>query len=1066
MRRSPKNPLWFVCLCMALGALTLPGWADGMRLVSNTAGNANRPAGGNGPSVSPQITPDGRFILFASGASDLVTNRTDSFALNLFLRDRASNATVLVSANGSGAGGNGDSPSGQVSTNGRFVVFQSDASDLVAGDTNGVTDIFLRDLQSGTTTLVSSVADGGLANGASTSPAITPDGRFVIFVSGATNLVPDDTNGLTDIFVRDQVAGTTACVTAGAVKAGRTVTYAVSPLIVEEAPRITPDGRYVAFYSTNDFGLGVPFTNAPYYSVGEIYVRDLLLNTTVWVSSNAPALVYSNFAGSMFPFASHPAISDDGQSIAFKTTLVDRAAPTAVFKFDLNSGTLTLLSTNSLPAENGVRRALVDDLFGPEISPDGHFISYGSRESGTDFFSVHVWDSLASTDSAASVDTNGLVQTNAFSFAPVFSRNSRRLAFISSATNLVANTVAAGHHVYLRDLVAGTNQLVDADTNGAATTDELGTVPSVSDDGQFVMFASPDGGLLAADNNGTLDILLRDTLNGTNEIISQRSPFVAMPAGNGLSFPGPYSMSADGRRVVFASYASDLVTNDFNDERDVFMTDLQTSVTLLMSAGTNGKAALGGSSTAPAISADGHWVAFASAATNLVADDTNNAADIFLRNLDTGVITRINVNSNGVTSGTGDASAPAISADGRYVVFLAKPVPSATLPGTFLKDTVGGRMTTLTTASAAAPSISADGQRVLWFSSTPQLNVFNVPTLTTIYTFSGLVSLAILSPTGTRVAYQYPSSKQLVVYNIAGATNMVSYADSTAMKNSSAWSRDGRFITFVSGAPLVANDGNGTNDVYLCDLQTGMLTLISANSNWTASANGISDSPAISSDARFVAFRSFASDVAPGVTNVPSLYLFDRTTGSNSLLATAAAGSWTSFVSQPNVSSNGNTVVFPSWSVAAVTNDLNRVQDVFASSQDSLVADSDADGIPDWWLLKFFGHATGRAGDLSRASDDADGDGLNNLQEFFAGTDPANPNAVLTLQISPGVSTNVVSLTWPAMPGKSYQVQYKDDLGNSGWTNYAGSVSVIGRIGSIAVPVSTPTRFYRALCVN
>ena len=89
MRRSPKNLLWFVCLCLVLGGFTRSGKADGVRLVSSAVGNANRPAGGNGPSVAPQLAPDGRFVLFASSASDLVTNRTDSFTLNIFLRDRA-----------------------------------------------------------------------------------------------------------------------------------------------------------------------------------------------------------------------------------------------------------------------------------------------------------------------------------------------------------------------------------------------------------------------------------------------------------------------------------------------------------------------------------------------------------------------------------------------------------------------------------------------------------------------------------------------------------------------------------------------------------------------------------------------------------------------------------------------------------------------------------------------------------------------------------------------------------------------------------------------------------------
>jgi len=94
---------------------------------------------------------------------------------------------------------------------------------------------------------------------------------------------------------------------------------------------------------------------------------------------------------------------------------------------------------------------------------------------------------------------------------------------------------------------------------------------------------------------------------------------------------------------------------------------------------------------------------------------------------------------------------------------------------------------------------------------------------------------------------------------------------------------------------FVANDSNGTNDVYLCDLQTGMVNLISANSDWTSSANSVSDSPSISGDGRFIVFRSFATNLLPGVTNAPSLFVFDRTTGSNSLLATPTAYGWTSF---------------------------------------------------------------------------------------------------------------------------------------------------------------------------
>ena len=182
-----------------------PG-AVGVRTESDAAFARRR----NGDSVAPWISADGRFVLFSSSASDLVPDDNNQLGVDVFLRDRASNTTVLVSANFSGAGGgNGNSLAGQVSTNGRYAVFQSDASDLLPGDTNGVSDIFVRDLQTGSNILVSVAADGSWGNGVSTDPVMTPDGRYVAFVSAATNLVAGDTNGIADVFVRDLVNGTT-----------------------------------------------------------------------------------------------------------------------------------------------------------------------------------------------------------------------------------------------------------------------------------------------------------------------------------------------------------------------------------------------------------------------------------------------------------------------------------------------------------------------------------------------------------------------------------------------------------------------------------------------------------------------------------------------------------------------------------------------------------------------------------------------------------------------------------------------------------------------------------------
>jgi hypothetical protein len=143
-----------------------------------------------------------------------------------------------------------------------------------------------------------------------------------------------------------------------------------------------------------------------------------------------------------------------------------------------------------------------------------------------------------------------------------------------------------------------------------------------------------------------------------------------------------------------------------------------------------------------------------------------------------------------------------------------------------------------------------------------------------------------------------------------------------------------------------------------------------------------------------------------------------------------------------------------------VSGDLNRAPDVFAS-----LLDSDGDGIPDEWMQHYFGHLTGQANDASRAQDDADGDGVSNLEEYLAGTDPTAPASFFQLQITP-LSAGQTSLTWLAMPGRSYQVQYKDDLSDPFWQVAAGAASFKGNRGAFTVPVSEPYRFYRIVLTN
>jgi WD40 repeat protein len=199
---------------------------------------------------------------------------------------------------------------------------------------------------------------------------------------------------------------------------------------------------------------------------------------------------------------------------------------------------------------------------------------------------------------------------------------------------------------------------------------------------------------------------------------------------------------------------------------------------------------------------------------------------------------------------------------------LAAGLPSS-VPNTFWRDLNSGITVSLAGTSAAgnAPTMSADGRYVAYFRQGSQLWVWDSQTNTNIYTNTSLVTSAALSPTGTQLVYQV--AKKIFVYDLIRSTNIFSIASAPAIAAGRQWSSDGRYLTFVTSTNAALGDANGTNDVYLCDLSTGMLTLISLNNGHAGSANGPSDSPAISGDGRFVVYRSFATDVVAGATNPP-----------------------------------------------------------------------------------------------------------------------------------------------------------------------------------------------------
>ena len=1025
----------------------LPALAASPNLISARSPLASQPVGGNGDSVSPVVTPDGRFVLFTSAANNLTPGDNSFLRSDVFLRDRLSNTTTLVSVNYSGTGGgNGNSSSGLVSTNGRYVVFESDATDLVVGDTNNATDVFLRDLQAGTTSLVSVSTAATQGNVTSAYPVMTPDGRFVAFLSFASNLVPNDTNGLQDVFVRDTVAGTTTQVSVGAtgpIAAG---------LTNMDTPVITPDGRYVAFFSTA--------SNLVSFSTqvnGEIYLRDLLAGTTTDVStniffSNNTNQGYSSFLATAS--STHPAISDDGRYLAFKHAFSTAPAYYYVCRYDAT------LQTDVVVSKSGyVPPPYTDDTYGPEITPDGRFVAYVATDSN-----LHLWDGQTATDTTISVDRLGNVPTSGLSRSPVFTPDGHFISFVSTATNLVANIISTGSHVYFRDLQAGVTSLVDVDTNGAGSVDTSGAYPGLSTNGQFVTFASPDGIIMGAGTNLALDVFVRDMTNGVTQMISAHDTGITPQSGNGISSMSQASITPDGRWLVFASHSSDLVMNDFNGGQDVFVTDLQTGSNILVSAGLDGNSALGGDSGNPVISADGRHVMFGSLATNLVTGVTKPAVNIFLRDLQAGATTVVDVDTNGNLLGNGSFTVPAMSQDARYVAF-------ASSNHIFWRDTMSNLTVLVGPSAVPNPSMSVDGRRVAYNDNSLHFYVWDSLLASVVYS-NNSVFFSALSPTGTKLAYVTNISSQsgmIIVRDLDASSNLVAFASSANLPGRAAWSADERFLAFGLTYPT-----NGPvfspNQMLFCDLQAGTVTLVSANYSHTAGANNFSDSPVVSADGRFVAYRSFATDIVPGITNSPNLFVFDCLTGSNTLLTAQQPGTagWSSWVSQPAISTNGGTIAFQSYApgLATDTFDLNFVQDVFAVPQSPWpTTDSVGDGIPDAWRAQYFGGNGTTTNAESCAACDADNNGMSNLQKYLTGTNPTNAASVFRLQITAQTLANSFLLNWPEVPGRSYQLQYKTNLTDAVW-QMAPPVWVTGNVGSFTAANSPLGGYYRVVVVN
>jgi Tol biopolymer transport system component len=423
-------------LAQLISSLKQPAWALSQQ--NTLASVASDGTLGNGTSYYPSISADGRYVSFYSQASNLVANDTNE-SEDIFVHDLATGETTRVSVASDGTEGNYWSLGNDISADGRYVVFCSIASNLVVNDTNETYDVFVHDRTTGETERVSIASDGTQANETSWSsfPSISADGRYVAFESGATNLIPNDTNGLSDVFVHDRIMGETIRISVAS--DGTEGNYGAF------YSNISADGHYVAFSSDSTNLVANDTNERP-----DVFVHDLTIGETLLISVASDGTQADHSS-------THPSISADGRYVAFQS-----------------------YATNLVP-KPWIWPGIPDIFVHDRLTGDTTLVSLASD--GT-------WANWTSTN-------------------PSISADGRYVTFESEATNLVPNDTNAYVDVFVHDRTTSETTLVSLASDGTQAN-RTSTYPSISADGRYVAFQSEAGNLVPNDTNNYVDVFVHD----------------------------------------------------------------------------------------------------------------------------------------------------------------------------------------------------------------------------------------------------------------------------------------------------------------------------------------------------------------------------------------------------------------------------------------------------------------------------------------------------------------------------------------------------------------------------
>ncbi|MEO8012067.1 MAG: hypothetical protein ABI650_10520, partial [Dokdonella sp.] len=656
------------------------------------------------PTSGATMSDNGAFVALLSTA-DLVGNRPPGVQ-QVYLLNRVSGTRTLISKSAVGTPGNAQSSAPHVDSTGTFVVFSSAADNLVVGDSNQTSDIFRHDIAADRLLRISTDSLGSESNDASSSPQVAAGGNVIAFASRASNLVALDGNGFQDVFVKDLTSGVTELISRP--------TFGLDLDALSTLHGISDDGNVVAFNSAaTNMLLGDS------NGVSDVFVHSRNSGLTRIASTDA--------AGAEADAASRSGkLSGNGRLVAFISAAGNLAG---VNPDGLDQLYLKDMQTNAVikltNAASGISNVLDFTTNGARIcfNGGGETLVPGDTNRVGDVYTIAVNTQMIRRVSLAA-SPHPLSAGNAASIRPDLSDDARYVTFASGAAMLDAEGFASTtptsgglfDDIYLRDNATGTIERLSDGTTGSGG-DNSSDAPVISADARFVAFESAARNLVDnGDDNDDNDEFRADTATGAMVLISTDS---SAGAGTGRDA----SISDTGDKIAFVSTGDDLVSGDSNNEQDVFVWSVVDGIRRV-SVSTAGVDADEGSDS-PEISGDGRVVVFASAASNLVDSDSNGHDDIFLAALSSGVVERVSVTSNG-TQANANSRLPVVSRDGRYVAFVSEAtnlVPADVDPGPeiMLLDRATDRLQSASAELAALglqepaqPWLSPDGRIVLY----------------------------------------------------------------------------------------------------------------------------------------------------------------------------------------------------------------------------------------------------------------------------------------------------------------------------------------------------------------